>query len=285
MALGDLLRVWRQPGEDGPRRYKSSPAELKARTEKARSQTRLNRLRRKLQQTTGAEPAQADDYATRLQKMFLCRGPGDSGVEEDPVHGFTRNAKAFGRDRARCVFSLMMALVRAICALVDARGQSAGTFHVLNVVVVDDCSTSMRPSDGGRTVVNNIMNVVETLHVRSDVDVAACESMRVPLPCIILPDGNGPTLWEAFTSIMLVTSQAVGAMLRLYGVPASILGRTAFNTMVFVGDALSANQTAFALEANALAAQRSSEPVCLAIQVGRGLGSTFFCYFLTLSNT
>ena len=69
--------------------------------------------------------------------------------------------------------------------------------------------------------------------------------------------------------MLLVTSQGVGAMWRLCGLQRDLFQNSKFSTLAFVGDALKANHTAFALEAAALSAvtRTPNAPIHLAIQL------------------
>ena len=249
-------------------------AERRVRTEKSRMQKLLNVQERKLQQklesdfdegshvrmSTGHDEATRQKYSAHLQHWFFTRAFFSATSSEK-----YQELRTFGRDRARSVYSLCLALVALLRRIFET--SHGDIFHTVNIHIVDDTSTRLRgPSSTDPTTIYTIMNTVQSVHVRSSPDIedsAMCTSFRVPTPFICLENADAKGIYEAFISCALLTSKGIGKMWTRLGLQYSINSR--FKTFVFIGDALRANDAAFKEELQALL--QSSDNSHLAVRL------------------
>ena len=232
----------------------------KARTEKARTQKLLNSQERALRAKFDPEfntdssirtslqhdPLSMERYSAHLQHWFFTTAFFDVNKREESYQHYG----TFVKDRARCVYSLILALVGLLQRLFAQNEPEL--FHVLNTNVVDDTSTRIRgPHYQDPTTVYTIMNSVQTVHLRKSVDVTedsgCCSSFRVPTPLTCLDQANTEGIHRAFAAGTLLTALGLGKMFQQFGL-ASDLVKSKFRTFILVGDALRANDAAFRSE-------------------------------------
>ena len=251
-------------------------------TEKARTAKLLKTQARKLRHEFDVQ----EDLDNSFLRHSTGFGPSASASHSDHIrHNFfsrffadykPQDFKAFQRDRARAVFSLVKALVAMITNLF-AQGQSQGQnqaqmFHVINTHMVDDTSTRMRgPGLKDRTSVYTVMNSIQDLHLRLESDyepssLGCCLSFRIPTPLLCLENANANTIYKNFLGSAMVTSDGIGRMFELFGLKKDLIQRRArWQTFVFIGDALKANDSAFRKERQQLS--KSRRPNHLALRV------------------
>ena len=260
-----------QQGQETSRYQNSTPDALKKRTIKARIASLLSKQAKRLnnqRETSAGSSNKFDDvdesFSAKLQKWFFTKSFWNANKQEDAYPG--DSMKTFQRDQKRSLYSYIHAFALALKQLFEgcSSGTSPPPLHVLNTHIVDDTSTKMRgPSaQTDRLAVYTVMNTVQTLHVRKKFcfengmvldDGDSCINFRIPTPLMILdnPDTNG--IYKSFISCAFVTSQGVGKMLCNFGVPNDLVPETAWQTFIFVGDALRANNSAYKQECKAMA--------------------------------
>lgn len=270
-----LSKLRADPKKDLPSRYQhSTPAELKNRTEKARTQNLLNRLGRKLASENPPQVPQEESFAAQLQKFFFTQSFFKAQFEEGVYSSSgTSDFQTFQRDRARSVFSLARALAQTLIGMFKLDIPGSRIFHVVNCHIADDTSTRMRgPLFSDRSTVFTIMNTVQSVHIRhipstllaqgaSEHDlhtIDSCLSLRVPTPLQVLLSGNAPAIHKSFAESAILTSIGVGDMLHSFGIARDILKQVPFKTFVFVGDALKANESAFQAECRRILENRKT---------------------------
>ena len=285
-----MLRLLRQNAANAEQQCQSRPARSsdqnqRARTEKARAQKLVNAKEKKLRQeldpefnaslkakmSTSRDTSSRDTYSAHLQHWFFTPAFFSATQQEDAYSHYG----SFAQDRARCVYSLILALVSLLKCFFgsgnDAVGNNQKTCHVLNTHIVDDTSTRVRgPSHTDATTVYTIMNSIQTVHARRcghglERDPAHCDSFRVPTPLTILDQANTEGIHKAFTASALVTAKGIGEMFQNFGLPANIV-QAAHKTFVFVGDSLRANDAAFQEEAKQISQQDDMNHLALRIR-------------------
>ena len=252
MPLLNLLP--RQEASQKTNRYFKCTAEQnQLRTEKARLKAHEKRVTKKLLASGQAHAEIPDEsFASSLQRRFFTKALLRSQYEDtkgdtDALQQKSPDGQAFQRDRARAVYSLIKALVSMLLHLF--RSEDQDLFHVLNVNVVDDTSTRFRRETAEPTVICTVMNVCQSLHIRSNAEgdpkKNCTTSVLVPTPLIILEQATASSIFAAFTDVAAVTARGVGKFLQSWGIPKHLLGAARFRTYVFIGDSLKANTAAF----------------------------------------
>lgn len=193
-------------------------------------------------------PTREPTYAQRLQQRFFTHQYQRGSYRKpsfDPADDNNDVKQAFSRERARCVWSLLVSLKSALMSLLQGRGNIQ---HLLNVCTADDTSTRLR-AQSGRSVVYTIMNTFQTavVNFREDGEhAAAC--LFVPTPLLVLNSGKASAIHQGFTSWCVATSSGVGAFWRRAGFDARALSSCQWKTTVLMGDALKANDAAWRCE-------------------------------------
>ena len=184
------------------------------------------------------------DYASRLQKQYFSASfhphryqkPGYADDQSDLK-------QQTARERARCVWSFLVGLKGTVLDLFQKRGTPE---HTLNVVIADDTSTKLKAAGSGRHVVYTVMNTVQAAVVRFVDGSWVC--LHIPTPIRILQTSKADSIHRAFTSWLLVTSSGLGAIWERLQCPRDLCNGSAFQTLVFMGDALKANEAAWKTE-------------------------------------
>ena len=195
-------------------------------------------------------------YALRLQRAFFTHNYQRGGYHKpaldpsnDPArHGDDIDGKQkFARERARCIWSLLLSMKGAICKLFDSgRGKVR---HFLNCSIADDSSTRLKAAGagGGRSVVHTIMNSFQSAHFRFESGEWDCLHVLTPLQ--VLGSGRAEAIHQGFTAWLLSSSSGLGCVWRRLGIPEDLLSRHCqWKTTLMMGDALKANDAAWRCE-------------------------------------
>ena len=262
----------------GPKRYNTTYQENLARTEKGRQKIAVNRVLKRTRERPAASSAAekagcilADagdsdptDFKSRLQRSFFTKNFLHAQYQ-DP---YLDNPRLFERDRGRCVYSAIVAVVKVLVSM--ATIDSGMPKHVLNCNVIDDTSTRLRgPNPSDPTTIFTVMNSVQSVHVRYANAEDVCDhcsttvqSFNVPTPLLVLESADANAISLTAKACSLITSSGVGQLFQRFGVPCDLFQKMTetFRTFVFVGDSLRANDKAFALEKARLVKKREAEP-------------------------
>ena len=208
-----------------PRYENSTPAELRNRTEKGRTQFLLNKQKARLA-AEQPRPANEESKCAQLQKFFFTSKFFKAQLEEgvyasDGVSDY----KSFGLDRARSVYSLARCLAEVISKFFTAENPETRLFHAINTHVVDDTSTRLKgPTHADRATVFTIMNTVQCLHARyTPINVLAaqgntgkveeadgCKSLRVPTPLQLVTNADATGIHRGFCRFCRADSPRYG---------------------------------------------------------------------------
>ena len=197
-------------------------------------------------------PDTEPSYAHRLQESFFTqqyqRGHHMQHSRNPHSASFTDRKQQFGRERARCVLSLLKCMLQTIRNLF-----SRPVVHTVNSIIADDTSTKMKCASSDRAVVYTVMNAVENLTVRYDAVEWECQHLPTPVAC--LESSKGGMLHAAFTSWLVTSLSGLGSHWERLGLHAHDLG-SKWRTCILVGDALKANDSAWRLECKLLTQAR-----------------------------
>ena len=191
-------------------------------------------------------PVPERDYASRLQKKFFTLMYQKGSYQKPSVNlDDDQNdvKQQFARERSRCVWSFLLGLKSSIQGLFSGR---EGLEHTLNVCIADDTTTKLKPSAAGRNVVFTIMNTVQSAVTRFADGHWDC--LHVPSPIRCLKSGKSSAIHKAFTSWLLVSASGLGEIWQRLGCDERLLNASRLRTMVFMGDALRANEAAWKAE-------------------------------------
>ncbi|CAE7402212.1 unnamed protein product [Symbiodinium sp. CCMP2592] len=198
------------------------------------------------------EPFQSRLQREQFTRLFVRTKYGTTFMDKDERHQFSR-------ERARCVKSFLQAMVDAVVKLF--RGSSGSDAlpmkHVLNTVVSDDTTTKLKAQGRpgfDQSVVYTVMNTSQSLVLRYADGATQC--MHMPTPLQILPSGKAKSIHEAFKAWLLITGTGVGGRLLSLQCPANLASQSPWQTLVLMGDALKANNTAWNMEKNSLLQRR-----------------------------
>ena len=205
-----------------------------------------------------AFPSAVDEtFGARLQREQL--NPGFNkhlpGHPESEVGRATKNC-----ERGRCVKSLLQSLAQVVSKLFlgeDRTGSDAELVHVVNVTTSDDTTTRIR-ANNGTSDVTTIMNTTQSTSFRYAS--GRIESLFFPTPLQVLDSGKGTSIYSAFKSWLLVSASGIGSRLLSLGCLPGISAMARFQTLVLMGDALKANDTAWRYERSVLLAERCKTP-------------------------
>ena len=239
--------------------------ELKKRlqTEKARAQRRLNAQERRLAKESGkgsgvevktrvghSSASATERYGSYLQHLFFTQQYFQEKQHQNPEYLSNDSSfRRFARDQARCVFSLLHAIVTLLQRFFLGGDSQQKVFHVINTNIVDDTSTAMKgPNPNDRQAMYTIMNTVQDVHIRYETDQECCESFRIPTPLLVLETADAKAIHKNCMSFSLVTSHGTGRALQSLGIQKDLLPKSSWRTYVFIGDALRANEAAFRQE-------------------------------------
>lgn len=218
--------------------------------------------RRRMQTAKAREAAVKARAKKQVSKMeaVVTEHKHDSRQELLQKHWFTEKSyhSSYNSDRqkeknerGRAVYSLMKALVKTIQTLFASQAPE----HVINCVIADDTSTRMKPKNG-RSQIFTICDTVQSLHVRFETGEEPCSSpwwttMHVPTPTMVLQASKATDIHSGITSFLVSTGQGVGCMMERFGLTQGSIDKmfaAKVRTEVFVGDALHANDAAWAVE-------------------------------------
>lgn len=260
MPLSDL---WADvdPDAPSPKEIDDSEKTLRKKLQTAPARVAIAQKRAAAsQQQFADDSSNKADFSTRLQAEFFTqqyqRGHHIQHSKNPSSSAFTDRKQQFGRERARCVFSLLKCTLQKLVALFDGRE----VCHVVNTCIADDTSTKLRAAQSDRAVVHTIMNTVQNLFVRyghgNDNTADTWESIHLPTPAACLESSRGDALHAAFTSWLVTSLSGPGVHWQRLGCPQDILARSKWSTCILVGDALKANDTAWRHECRILAQDR-----------------------------
>lgn len=250
----------------------------RVRTEKARQQAALNKLKRKLSHSTasastsassrhtsangndgdndnGSQTAESQNWAQRIQEHYFTP-KAFSSLESDDPFGRPDYQKA-AIERGRAVMSLLLQIVQTLVKLLTpSSGGQSSVQVVLNVCVMDDASNRLRGTTkvDHTNVVHAVMNTVQTLHIQygspdeETKRVTDFQSLLVPTPMCCLPSQKTHDLYAAYSAYMLLPSAGLGHALRALQCPEGICQESRWRVHVLVGDALPTNDSLFKLE-------------------------------------
>ena len=232
----------------------------KLQTVKARTQRRLNaqakRLAKGRQGGTRVRTSlghgavsSSESYSAYLQNVFFTQKYfQEKRLHHQPEYFSNESSfRTFARNQARCVFSLLHAIVSMLKRLFS--GDQPQVFHVINTNIVDDTSTRMKgPNPNDTVAMYTIMNTVQDMHIRYAGNQECCESFRLATPLLLLETADAKAIHQNCMAYSLVTSHGVGWALQALGVPKQLLSNSSWRTFVFIGDALKANDAAFRQE-------------------------------------
>ena len=218
-------------------RAENAALKRRLRTEPARRAKAVKRAKSLAQgaQTKPDESEQAGGYQEKLQKLYF--------TSEFNPHAKESGSWQVVRDRARCVWSLLRQLQSVVTKLLCNAGE---VHHVLHCCVCDDTSTRLRQAGSASGTVHTVCNTVEATLVRyAD---GESEILYIPTPVRVLDSGRADAIRDALQTWSLVTANGFGAMWSKFGLPANTGMNAKWRTFVFVGDALKANDAAWAYE-------------------------------------
>lgn len=273
----DAGQTGKQEGDNVPSRaINAESAARRLRTEKPRTQKLLNAQERKLRKeldphslgtagvrmSTGHDPAARERFSAHLQHWFFTLAFSSATKSEDAYSHFG----TFAQDRARCVYSLILALVAFLQRFFQHSSPGAPELlHVLNTHIVDDTSTRIRgPSNQDATTIYTIMNTVQAVHVRRK-DAEHCESFRVPTPLTCLDKANTSGIHRAFSSSALITSSGLGQLFQRFGLAKNLV-ECPYKSFVFMGDSLRANDAAFTEEVKGIISEGNPKHLALRLR-------------------
>ena len=191
-----------------------------------------------------------DSRQELLQKTFLTRNlfnPGSS-------HNQDYNKRKM--DRARCVYSFLQVLVNTLQTLFQAGRPE----HIVNCIIADDTTVRLKPQTG-RSQIFTICNTVQSLHVRYSQADPACDSqtnswktLPIPSPLMVLAGAKAGDVHGGMTSFAVQCAHGIGRTLERLGLTADSFAvpTGSIRTQIFVGDALKANDAAWAVERHAM---------------------------------
>lgn len=165
-----------------------------------------------------------------------------------PGHHTTLNYQKLKRDRMRCVFSLIRQLVRL---LLQGLFQVDHCEHVINCLITDDASTRVRQPSGVSNIVT-ICDTVQTIHIRNGSTEGQCrESVNFPTPLVIMSGSKTGDIHGGRCAFAVSCATGVGHLLQCMGLdPASLpaLNKSPWQTSIWIGDSLKANDAAWRVE-------------------------------------
>lgn len=301
-----------QPGEDPVRARADLEAneivrlKNRARTEKARQQALLSKLKRKLgsaastasaSTSAGGPPSNSDDptgsatntlseesrsWAKRIQEaVFTPRFfSSASATSADPFGD--ADYQRLGVERARGAMSLMLQVVKTLVGLLRpfARKNSEGQENnfamaqLLNICVMDDTSTRLKGTAKGdqTNVIYGVMNTIQTVHILYkaveplDEQDVEQQSFLIPTPLFCLASQKKEDLYAGYSAYMLLSSAGIGHGLKAMQVPASVCEPARWKVHVLVGDALPTNDALFKLERRILVSRKEERRLALRVK-------------------
>lgn len=226
---------------------------------------------RKSNRTQQARQALATARAARKEAALLARVEGQliddragwlqSNYCTNKVYNLSMTGeidrKKIQKERGRCVYSLVRALVQAIQSMFQPNQAQ----HVISCVVADDTNVRMA-GPTGQNQIFTICDVVQSLHLRTPVTGSqdgAWTSINIPTPALVLSSAKTADIHGAMTAFAIVSGQGIGKMMRSIGLESIPSPASAFHTEIFVGDALKANDAAWRLERQLLKTRRLDE--------------------------
>lgn len=270
MPLADLWQSQSSEGEaddvDEDVQAHAKRAANQERTKKAREQSLINRLKRKvgdLQEFQGIE--RAVSWADELQERYLTPNFGSVAKILKRSAFDKPNYQKLARERARVLMSYLVQFTKQLQRLLSPSADDPNRsrlYQVLDIVVVDDSSTKIRGQADQMPAVHSVLNTVQSVHVVYN---NCMESVPMPTPLVILPSQKTQDVHNAYMSGLLLSGKGVGRILQRLeeetgeGVRFSDLVKAAqWKTQVFVGDAVPTNMAVFQIERDIIQRVRES---------------------------
>ena len=250
MSLEDLWRDVAEPEEQdealkGRRRLQTEAARIARAVQRAKQKTEVV-----------VPPGLDETFSERLQREHMTSAGYAHARKHEFAETDARHAQA--RERGRCVKSFLQAMAAAVTSLFLGSGRSGADKelgHVVNMITSDDTSTRLRSHRNDTCDVFTIMNTNQSLFFRYSS--GRCESLCLPSPLQVLPGGKAEHIHAAFKAWLAVSSSGIGPKLLSLQCPADLNGVPKHQTLVLMGDALKANDSAWKLERERLVAKRA----------------------------
>ena len=239
------------------------------RTSKARAAAALSKLKRKHgfpsvpEDGAGSTPVLtngSDSWRERIQQSYFTPLVNDASNRTKTAFGDADRKKVF-RERARAVMSFLRQLPGLLKKMLRPCTDDANQCRpesVIDCVILDDTSTTLRGSDG-MPIVHSVMNTTQTFH--TSFSNGERESVHVPTPCICLPTQKTEDVFLGFVAGVLLSSQGVGTIMESLVEKSiaecvekdcptleALIGAFKWKIHIFVGDALPTNTAVFKLE-------------------------------------
>lgn len=242
--------------------------ELKRRkqTEAARSALASARAVKKVQDAAGSVRGAQKvlSAAETMQRRFLTGRLHHAFAISRSYEASTPDPKKnIQRDRARCAWSLLCSLARALDSIL-AIGEHGTPRFVINTIVPDDTTTRIRgPNPGDRALVHTIMNQVQTCVVTYEDcnvdDNPGWHCLAMPCPTTILHVADTANIHAAYSSYLISGATGLGRTWQSLGLSEAVnqgLSKAKWVVQVMCADALEANNSAFHIERQVLAHKR-----------------------------
>lgn len=173
------------------------------------------------------------------------------------------------RNRARCAWSLLCALVNAL-EHVFAISSSASPKFVINTVIPDDTNTRLKgPAVGDKTVIYTVMNQMQNIIVHYGNEGVKTECpwhcLFLPCPVAILNAPNTEHLHSAYVSYMIAGASGIGKGLQRVGlkpVIAEKMQKAKWVVQIMTADAIETNASTFHVERVLLGHARQQDRAC-----------------------
>ena len=225
-------------------------------TEAARSARAVSRALSQASDAAAVPPLVDEAFPERLQREHLT----SAGYSHCRKHEYqdVDSRHASTRERGRCIKSFLDHMARTITSMFLGEGrQETDTklTHVLNTVISDDTSTKLRSHRTDKVDVFTIMNTSQALFFRYGG--GGCENLSMPMPLQVLPSGKADAIHAAFRAWLAVTASGIGMKLLQLKCPAEIAACPKHQTVVLMGDALRANDSAWRRERTLLLDERA----------------------------